>query len=174
VTRSLPHLENQHQWSINNIWSCIWGDASSALLQTSINMELEAVVGRNPRDIPRTPSWTVTTYFTYIAATNCSLAFWPIGMVKTSSLHKDSHILQGLTMIQGQMSLMHWWRSGLADCSSVVTCISAQIGGNYIHYVLQQQSIVSIIWLTRPTIVENLLTLIYRLWLGACHFLFCQ
>jgi len=75
ATRSLFHLDNEHQWSINNFSSCIMGNLCGAGSQTSINKVLAASIGRYARDIPATAFQTVTTYFIYNAPTQCSAAF---------------------------------------------------------------------------------------------------
>jgi len=72
---SWTHPENERQWSINNWWSCILGNLSGAWSHVSINKWLSAFRSKWPSDIPTIASWTVTTYFVYKGATECSWAF---------------------------------------------------------------------------------------------------
>jgi hypothetical protein len=45
ATKSLPHSENLHQQSVNNVWICILCRLNGDWLQTSINAELAAFKG---------------------------------------------------------------------------------------------------------------------------------
>ena len=51
ATWSLPHSENQCQWSINDFKLCILGNLSSDWLQTSIDETLAAFRGKNNSDM---------------------------------------------------------------------------------------------------------------------------
>ena len=71
---SLPHHENERQRSVNDIWSCIFGNEGGAWLQTFMNKGTAALRGKYSRDISATASGTVTTYSIYRAPTK---SFWP-------------------------------------------------------------------------------------------------
>jgi len=74
-SRAQPHPENKRQLSVNNIWSCIFGNISGASSQASITKDMADFIGRYVRDIPATSSVAVTTYFIYRAITKYSWAF---------------------------------------------------------------------------------------------------
>jgi len=74
-SRPLPHHEIERQLSVNNFWSCIFGNISGAWSQVSIQKDMAALIGRYVQDIPTTLSGTVTTYFIYRATTKYSWAF---------------------------------------------------------------------------------------------------
>lgn len=63
ATRFLPHLENECQWSVNDLRSRIASNPSGAQSQTSIKDELAASLSRYASNIPAIASWKVTTYF---------------------------------------------------------------------------------------------------------------
>jgi len=69
------HPENERQSSVNNRWSCILGILSGTWSHISINKWLAAFMSKWANDIPAIASWTVTTYFIYKGATECSQAF---------------------------------------------------------------------------------------------------
>ena len=46
VTHSLPDSDNVRQQSINDFWSCIVGNLIGEWLQTPIDRELAAFIGR--------------------------------------------------------------------------------------------------------------------------------
>jgi len=73
--RSLPHVENDRQWSINNFVSCIFGNMSGAWLQASINKDMAACIGIYVRNILTSSFGTATTDFIYRATTKYSWAF---------------------------------------------------------------------------------------------------
>jgi len=73
-SRALPHPENDRQWSVNNFWSCIFGNMSGAWVQASIKMDMAAFIGRYVQDIPATASRIVTTYYIYRATTKYAWA----------------------------------------------------------------------------------------------------
>jgi len=64
------------------------------------------------------------------------------------------------------------WRSFSVDNSDLVARFFTYTGGQYIHNALQQPSIWFITSLRRPKIIDALLTLIFRIVQGVCHFLF--
>jgi len=111
VKRSLPHLENGSQQSINNFWCCIFRIISGTGSQASIYKDMAAFIGRYIWDIPATSSMTVTTYFMYRATTKYSWAFYHTKTVKTMYIDRNSHIILWLSLMQGQQSLMLRWRS---------------------------------------------------------------
>lgn len=45
-TQSLPHHENEREWGINDVWSCIMGKLAGYLLHTLIDDVLVAVRGQ--------------------------------------------------------------------------------------------------------------------------------
>ena len=47
MTRSRPHLENERQWSVNNIWSCIFGNQGFARIHEHISELLTAFIVKN-------------------------------------------------------------------------------------------------------------------------------
>ena len=47
ATWSLPHADNEHQWSINDLWLCILGNLTRDWLQTFINDVLDALRVQN-------------------------------------------------------------------------------------------------------------------------------
>ena len=50
-TDGLPHLGNQRQQSVNDLWSCILGNLSGDWLQTVINGELAAFISKIESDV---------------------------------------------------------------------------------------------------------------------------
>jgi len=56
-THSLPHAENQHQWSVNDFWACILANLSFALWQWFINRGTVAFSTKTVHDICITPSF---------------------------------------------------------------------------------------------------------------------
>jgi len=99
------------QQSVNDIWSCIFGNMSGAWSKASIKKDMAAFIGRYVRDILATSSGTVTTYFIYRATTKHSWAFWHMMTVKTMYIDNNRHIVLWLTMIEGQQLLTLCWRS---------------------------------------------------------------
>jgi hypothetical protein len=69
---TLPHRENDHQRKVNDFGSCIIHNMSGASLQTSINKDMTAFMGRYLWNIPATSSGTVTTKYIYRATTKRS------------------------------------------------------------------------------------------------------
>jgi len=57
ATSSLPHAENEHQWSINDIWFCILGNLPGDWLQTSINEIVASFSGKNNSYTLPATSW---------------------------------------------------------------------------------------------------------------------
>jgi len=169
ATGSLPHAENQRQLSINNFWSRIFGYPSSTWFQTSIKEELTAAVGRWARDIPTTASWTVTTYFIYNAATHSSWAFEPMNIVKMLYCDNHSCIACWLPMMKGQKPLMLRWRSFSWWSRERVPSSFAYEGGQYCIYDCLQPIATPITQHARPNLIDALLTLIFRMWQGACR-----
>jgi len=54
---SLPHLENEQQWSVNNSWSCIFGKLGGDRLQIVINGILAASIGKRECETLHASSW---------------------------------------------------------------------------------------------------------------------
>jgi hypothetical protein len=73
VACSLLLHQNEHQRSVNDLWSCIFGNIGGAGSEVSIHSDLAASIGIQARYIPATASQTVTTYFIYKPATKCLL-----------------------------------------------------------------------------------------------------
>jgi len=48
---SQPHVENEHQWSINDCWLCILGNVGGNRLQTVLNKVLAAFIGKRECDM---------------------------------------------------------------------------------------------------------------------------
>jgi len=46
VKSSLPHDENERQWSVNDSWSCILGNPGGVMLQIVIYEVLAAFIGK--------------------------------------------------------------------------------------------------------------------------------
>jgi len=46
ATHSLPHLENEHQRSVNDFWSCILGNQNATSLQRVIKESLSTFIGK--------------------------------------------------------------------------------------------------------------------------------
>jgi len=114
LTRPTPSWKwasTEHQQSVNNIWSCIFGNMSGAWSKASIQKDMAAFIGRYVRDIPATSSGTVTTYFIYRATTKHSWAFYHMMTVKTMYIDNIRHIVLWLTMMKGQQLLTLCWRS---------------------------------------------------------------
>jgi len=72
---SLPHPHNEHQWGVNNWWSCILGNLSGTWSHISINKWLAGCISKYASDTPAIASWTVTTYFIYKGVTKYSQVF---------------------------------------------------------------------------------------------------
>ena len=47
ATRTLPHADNQHQWSINYFWSCIFGNQGIVYIFEHTTELLTARIGKN-------------------------------------------------------------------------------------------------------------------------------
>jgi len=75
-------------------------------------------------------------------------------------------------MLQSEKSLPLCWNSFWGDSSDVIASVFPHEGGPYFHYVSQRPSLLWITWLTRPKIIDVLLTLIFRMGQEACRFLF--
>jgi len=69
---SVNRASTEHEQSINDNWSCIFGIMSGAWSQASRKKDMAACIGRYVRDILATFSRTETTHFIYRAATNYS------------------------------------------------------------------------------------------------------
>jgi len=57
ATCSLPHRENEGQWSVNYCQLCILGNLCSDWLETSIYQLLAAITGKNNSDMVPAASW---------------------------------------------------------------------------------------------------------------------
>jgi len=68
----MPHLANELQWSVHNVWSCILCNPYGAVLWAFRVKELATFVDRYARDISVTASWTVAIYFIFETAKKCS------------------------------------------------------------------------------------------------------
>jgi len=55
--RALPHLENERQQSVIDIWSCVLGNQNASRLQTVIKELLAAFTGEPDRDTLPARSW---------------------------------------------------------------------------------------------------------------------
>jgi len=47
ATRSLPHPENEGQWSVNDFWCCIFGNQGIAQIFKHITELLTTLIGNN-------------------------------------------------------------------------------------------------------------------------------
>jgi len=72
---SVNRASTECQQSVNNIWSCIFGNMSGAWSKAYIKQDMAACIVRYVRDILATSSGTVTTYFINRATTKHSWAF---------------------------------------------------------------------------------------------------
>jgi len=57
VIRSLPHSENEYQWSVNDFWLCILGNLSGNWLETTKNEVIAAFRGKNDSNSLPAPCW---------------------------------------------------------------------------------------------------------------------
>jgi len=57
VTPSQPHPENEGQWSVNDVWSGIFGNLTGDWLQIPINAVLATIWGKNNSNMLSAPSW---------------------------------------------------------------------------------------------------------------------
>ena len=57
VKRSMPHPENECQWSVNDFRSCILGTQSGHWLQLVITEVLASFIGESRSDMLPAPSW---------------------------------------------------------------------------------------------------------------------
>jgi hypothetical protein len=57
TTRSLPHLNNGCQLSVNDSWSCVLGNHTTDMLQSVIKLFLAALIGKTDCNTLPAPSW---------------------------------------------------------------------------------------------------------------------
>jgi len=87
-----------------------WANISGAWSLTSMNKELAAFIGRYPRHVPKTASWTIITQFIVKAATQC-VSFLAYRIGQTSYTEGNCHTQFRFTMTQDQKLLMLCWHS---------------------------------------------------------------
>jgi len=56
-TRTLPHPQNEYQWTVSDCWSCILGNLVGERWQTVVNEIFTAFTGKRESDTPPAPSW---------------------------------------------------------------------------------------------------------------------
>jgi len=56
VKHSMPHHENERQWSVNNSWLCIMGNLGGDRLQIVITQVLAAFLGKRESKMLPAPS----------------------------------------------------------------------------------------------------------------------
>jgi len=168
-----PHPENERQQSVNDIWSCIFGNMSGAWSQSSIKKDMAACVGRYVQYILATSSGTVTTYFIYRATTKYSWALWHIVTVKMMYIDNNHHIALWLPMMKGQQSLTLCWRAFWRWGRKRFTFIFAYKGSQLSVYDNVQPVAPQISHHTCPTIVDAPLTFIFMIGQGGYCTVFC-
>jgi len=106
-------------------------------------------------------------------AGSVSLSSCPIKAASTVVMCKYDQVTLQLPQLQYQILLTLRWHSLLVDSSDVVHGGCDLQGGQYFQLALQRPSLWSIPWLTKPKIVDALLTFILKFRKGAFHFPFC-
>ena len=172
MKHSLPRLENERQWRVNDFCSCIFGNMSGTWSQASINKQLAALLGKYVQNIPATSSWTVTPCFIYRATTKCSWAFWLTKPVKMMYMDNHDDIAQWLTMMQAQQSLTHRWHTFSSWGRQHVTFTFSYKDGQYFVYDCLQPVATQITQDTGPTIVGAPWMLIFKIGQGGYRNLF--
>ena len=162
----LPYRAYEHQQSVNDFWSCIFGNMSGTWSQASINKDMAVFIGKYVREIPATSSGTVTTYFIYSATTKSCWAFCCTKTAKTMYMENHGHIELCWTMMQGHQSLMLHWHWFSRWGREHVTFSFSYKGGQHFVYDCLQPFTLQITQDTRPTIVDAPFALIFKMGKG--------
>jgi hypothetical protein len=128
--------------------------------------------GQITSNIPATASQTTTILFMFKAANEWYWAFQPIKPVTTLNIAINGRIAHWITTMQGQKSEMLRWHSFWCSGRKRVAVFLAYKCGEYFQYASKWPSLWLITWITRPEIVDSLVTLNFRIGQGAYWVLF--
>jgi len=134
VTLSLFNLENDHQWSVNDIWPSMMGDPSTGWPLISIFGVLTSFIGKNHQDHWAAALKMNQVVIVWEAIVGPPLAYQHIQAAKTLFIDVWDHIPPRLPKIQDQKLLSLCWRSLSRRGGESVALSVAQKGGQYNDY----------------------------------------
>jgi len=172
-TRTLPHPQNESQWSVNNSWSCILGNLGGDRLQIVINEVLAAIIRKRESEMLPAPSgkWMSTECERLLAFHLCQSQCDVAGIVcihgfDCSGTRKGSRILS-------RSSLNEMSRYCPGGCGGNIPYVSAYKGWHLLVYGCLWLSATHITEDARPKIIHATLMLILEMGQGAFHLLLC-
>jgi len=169
----MPHHENERQRSINDFCSGIMGNLGGNRLHIVINWLLTTFIGKSESEtLPAPSSKWASTECQRLLAFHHGLSQRGVAVIVYIHRFDCYYTLKGSRILSGSSvnEISCYCPRG---CGLNIPYISAYKGCHILLYGWLWSRTTHITEDARPNIVDSLLMLIFRMWLGAWVFLFC-